>query len=99
MWRTYGPRTTDIEVTYKGRTELPKPQVTDYLRRRTHTLEEVMRVWVKEPGVSIVAEGTGMRDRTPIDKVTILTAKNDSVTLELAQDTHFPVERSFEMAE
>lgn len=84
------------EVTFKGRTELPKPQVADYLRRREHTLDEIVRVWVKDPGVSIVAEGTGMRDRTPIDKVTILTAKNDSVTLELAQDTHFPVERSFE---
>ncbi len=85
-----------FEVTFKGRSELPKPQVGDYLRRREHTIEEVMRVWVKEPGVSIVSEGTGMRDRTPIDKVTILTASNDAVTLELAQDTHFPVERSFE---
>lgn len=84
------------EVTYKGRTELPKAQVADYLRRRGHSLDEVVRVWIHQPGVLITAEGTGMRDRVPIDKVNILTAGNDAVTLELDQNTHLPVERSFE---
>ena len=84
------------ELTYKGRTVLPVAQVGDYLRRRAHTLDEVMRVLIHQPGVSIIAEGTGMRDRIPIDKVTILTATNDAVTLELDQTTHLPVQRGFE---
>lgn len=84
------------QITYKGRTELPKQQVSDYMLRRAHTLDVVVRFWLQQPGVAVVAEGTGMRDRQPIDKVTILTANNDSVTLELDQNTHLPVERSFE---
>ena len=84
------------ELTYKGRTELPKPQVEDYLRRRAHTIDEVVKVLAKSPGAIVIGEGTGMRDRIPIDKVTVLTASNDSVTLELSQETHLPVERSFE---
>ena len=84
------------EFTFKGRTMLPEKQVTDYLRRRAHSLEEVMRVWVKQPGVIIIFEGIGTRDRRPIDKISILSADNDTVTLELEQDTHLPLQRGFE---
>ena len=84
------------ELTYKGRTPLPAAQVEDYMRRRSHSLEEVMRTWVKAPGVMIVANGTGMRDRRPVDKVSVLSANNDAVELELDEDTHLPLQRSFE---
>ena len=84
------------ELTFKGKTVLPAAQVQDYIRRRGHTLDEVVKVMAKQPGAVIIAEGTGMRDRIPIDKVTVLTANNDAVTLELDQETHLPVERSFE---
>lgn len=84
------------ELTYKGRTTLPAPQVEDYMRRRAHTLEELMRSWVKAPGVEIVAGGTGMRDRRPIDKVSVLSAANDAINVELDQETHLPLQRSFE---
>lgn len=84
------------EVTFKGRTTLPAPQVADYMRRRAHTLEEVMEKWVNQPGVVVVAEGAGMRDRRPVDKVSILTANNDAVEVEIEQGTHLPLQRSFE---
>jgi hypothetical protein len=84
------------ELTYKGTTTLPKPQVEDFMRRRAHTLDATMKDLIKLPGVVIIAEGTGMRDRRPIDKVTVLTANNDAVTLELDQNTHLPVQRGFE---
>jgi hypothetical protein len=84
------------EITYKGQTTLPAPQIADYMRRRAHSLEEVMRVWVKQPGVVILAEGESMRDRRPVDKVNIMTANNDSVTIEIDQETHLPLQRSFQ---
>ena len=84
------------EFTFKGRTVLPEKQVTDYLRRRAHSLEEIMRVWLREPGVIVIFEGVGTRDRRPIDKVSILAANNDTVTIELEQDTHLPLQRGFE---
>ncbi len=84
------------ELTYKGKTTLPAPQVQEFIRRRGHSLDEVVKVMAKQPDTVVIAEGTGMRDRIPIDKVTVLTANNDAATLELDQRTHLPVERSFE---
>lgn len=84
------------EVTYKGQTTLPEKQVADYMRRRAHSLEEVLHNWVKQPGVVIIADGSGMRDRRPVDKVIIMAANNDSVTIEIDQNTHLPLQRSFQ---
>jgi hypothetical protein len=44
----------------------------------------------------IVAEGQGMVDRKIADKVTVLTADNDAVTLELDATTHLPIRRTFQ---
>lgn len=84
------------ELTFKGRTILPDLQVKDFYRRQAHSLEEVMRTWIKAPGVVIVYEGADMRDRRPVDKVSVLTAANDSMTIEIEQGTHLPLQRSFE---
>jgi hypothetical protein len=84
------------EVTYKGQVTLPEAQVADFMRRRAHSLEEVMRSWVKQKDVVILYEGIGMRDRHAVDKVSILAANNDSVQIELDQNTHLPLQRSFE---
>jgi hypothetical protein len=84
------------ESTYKGTTDLPEKQVTAYYMRQAHSLETIMRDWVKQPGVTILYDGQGTRDRMAIDKVSILGANNDSVTIEIAQDTHFPVQRGFQ---
>lgn len=84
------------EVTYKGKTELPKDQVEEFYRRREHSVDEVVRNWINAPGVMIVAEGTTMVGRRLADKVSILTANNDAVTLELDASTHLPVRRTFQ---
>jgi len=83
------------ETTYKGTTDLPEKQVTDYYRRQAHSLEEVFRTWIKQPGVMILYTGEGTRDRRPVDKVSILAADNDAIDIEIEQDTHFPLQRAF----
>ncbi len=84
------------ETTYKGTIDLPEKQVTAYYLRQAHSLETIMRDWVKQPDAVILYEGTGTRDRRAIDKVSILGANNDSVTIEIEQDTHFPLQRAFQ---
>ncbi len=84
------------EITYKGKTPLPREQVQDHLRRRDHSIEAVMRTWLQQPGVMVLAEGTTMVERRLADKVTVLSANNDAVTLELDQNTHLPLRRTFE---
>ena len=84
------------EITYKGIGPLPKEQVEDYYRRRAHSIEEVVRTWIHAPGVMIVSEGATMVERRRADKVTVLSADNDAVTLELDATTHLPLRRTFE---
>lgn len=84
------------EITYKGNTPLPKDQVEETLRRRAHTIEEVVHTWLKNPGVMVVAEGTSMVGRRLADKVTVLSPNNDAVTLELDSSSHLPLRRTFQ---
>ena len=84
------------ELTYKGTTTLPKEQVQDYLRRRRHSIEDVVERWLKAPGVDVVSEGTTMVNRHLADRVTVLSANNDAVTIDLDQTTHLPLSRTFE---
>src|ERR1700691_1525944 len=37
------------EITYKGKRELPKDQVQDLIRRRDHSIQTAMRVWLNDP--------------------------------------------------
>jgi len=83
------------EVTYKGRTALPKDQVADYNRRQDHSIESVVRDWIKAPGVMILDEGSTMVERRVAEKVTVLSANNDAVTLELDANTHLPLRRTY----
>ena len=84
------------EVTYKGATDLPKDQVDEFYLRRAHSIEEVVRNWINAPGVMILAEGTSMVGRRLADKVTVLTANNDAITLELDVNSHLPMRRTFQ---
>ncbi|MCU1323308.1 MAG: hypothetical protein JWM43_2957 [Acidobacteriaceae bacterium] len=84
------------EVTFKGCVPLPKEQVEDYFRRRDHSIEAVIRIWLKQPGVIVIAEGTSMVERRLADKVSVLSANNDAVTIELDASTHLPLRRTFQ---
>jgi hypothetical protein len=84
------------EVTFKGQTDLPKDQVEEHYRRLAHSLEEVVNTWIKAPGVMVLAEGTNMVERRIADKLTVLTADNDAVTIELDATTHLPLRRTFQ---
>jgi len=84
------------EVTYKGESDLPKDQVADYYRRFNHSLDEVVRTWIHAPGVMVLSEGTDFVERHLADKVTILSANNDAVTIELDTTTHLPLRLSFQ---
>lgn len=88
--------TNGYEATYKGKTELPKDQVEDYVRRKNHSIEAVINTWLKTPGVIVISEGTSMVMRRMADKVTVLSPNNDAVTIEMDANTHLPLRRTFQ---
>lgn len=84
------------EVTYKGNITLPQEQIDDYYRRQDHSIESIYRVWLKSPGVMVIDEGSTMVERRLTERVSILSANNDAVTLDIDAQTHLPRRRTFE---
>lgn len=83
------------EVTYKGtRTDDPKA-VTDSLRRRQYALDWVLREWLKQPGIAFFYEGSTVAAQKDAERVTIMTAQNQALTLYFDSRTHLPVKKSY----
>ena len=83
------------EITYKGTTTQDPKEMEDYLRRRDHSLEWVVRKWLPTSGTMILYSGTAMVEQNLADQVTVLNGNNDSVTLSVDPRTHLPVRTSY----
>src|SRR5215469_4514610 len=83
------------EIPYKGTAQLDPKILADYLRRRDHSLEMVLRKWIDEPGVALFYEGAAVAADKPAEQVSILNSKNDSVTLYIDSTTHLPIKKSY----
>jgi hypothetical protein len=82
------------EITYKGTAAEEPDALKDYLRRRAHSLDTVLRVWLKEPGTALFYDGPAVAEQKATDSVTIMH-HDDSVTLFLDTATHLPVKKIF----
>jgi hypothetical protein len=84
------------EVTYKGTAAQEPESLTDYQRRHRHSLEVVLRQWLKEPGTALFYDGPAVAEQKHTDAVTVMNAHNESVTLFLDSNTHLPIKKTFE---
>ncbi len=87
---------TGEEVTYRGKAALPQDIVDDYMRRRDHSIETVVRTWLNDPRTILVYEGQRLAERHLADQVTLISADNDSVTIQTDTQTHLPLRRTFQ---
>ena len=83
------------ETTYKGTASQDKEDLTNYLRRRPHSLEWVFRKWMKDPAVALFYEGVTNVDAKIVDQVSLINSQDDSVTVYFDQSTHLPVKSSY----
>ncbi|MGB6974459.1 MAG: hypothetical protein WBD67_07235 [Terracidiphilus sp.] len=84
------------EVTYRGKAPLPKDIVDGFLRRRAHSIETAVKVWMKDPKTILIYEGQHMANRHMGDQVTLISANNEAVTILADTQTHLPIEQSFQ---
>jgi hypothetical protein len=84
------------EVTYKGKALLPQEQVDDYLRRRDHSIETAVKLWLNDPKTILIYEGQRMAARHLADQVTLISAQNEAITILMDTQTHLPMRRTFE---
>ncbi|HMB83761.1 MAG TPA: hypothetical protein VKI40_06900 [Terriglobales bacterium] len=83
------------EWTYKGTAAEDKLDLENYLRRRQHSLEYIFRKWIRDPNVALFYDGPSVVDGKETEGVTLLNSQNDSVSVYLDQNTHYPVKISY----
>jgi type II secretory pathway pseudopilin PulG len=84
------------EVTYRGKHALDKDMVDDFLRRRDHSIETAVKVWMKDSNTIMIYEGQRMSERHLAEQVTLISPQNEAITILLDVQTHLPLARSFQ---
>jgi type II secretory pathway pseudopilin PulG len=84
------------EVTYRGKKPLDKDIVDDFLRRRDHSIETAVKVWMKDPNTILIYEGQHLAERHLAEQVTLISPQNEAITILLDTQTHLPLQRSFQ---
>lgn len=84
------------EITYKGTAAEDADILKENLRRREHSLETVLRIWLSDPNTALFYDGPAVAEQKPCDSVTLMNAKNDSVTIYVDTHTRLPVKKTFE---
>ncbi len=84
------------EVTYRGKKAWDKDTLDDAIRDRDHSIETVVKVWLKEPNTILVYEGQHLAERHLAEQVTVISPQNEAVTILIDAQTHLPLERSFQ---
>ena len=83
------------EITFKGTAKEDTKITAAYIRRRQHSIDEVLRRWINEPGVAFFYEGQAVAAEKPAEQISVTNAQNDSVTLYLDVNTHLPIKTSY----
>jgi hypothetical protein len=84
-----------FETTFRG-TRLMQPDETEeYLRNRQYSLENVLRNWLAEPGVALFYDGPALAEQRQAVQVSVLSSRNEGVTLYLDPNTHLPLKKVF----
>jgi hypothetical protein len=84
------------EITYRGKKPWPADELDSGLRRRDHSIEVALKVWLKDPRTVLFYDGQSLVQRHLADKVRLISAENDSITIEIDAQTHLPIRRSYQ---
>lgn len=83
------------EITFRGKRPMQKDQCAEAIRRRDHSIEAAVHVWMKDPSTVLMYEGQSLAERHLAEQVTLLAADNDSLTIQIDADTHLPLRRTY----
>jgi hypothetical protein len=83
------------ETTYKGTAAQEPEDLENYLRRRPHSLEWVFRKWIRDPNVAWFYDGLAVVNGKETEGVTLLNSQNDSVSVFVDQNSHYPIKISY----
>ena len=53
-------------------------------------------MWLKDPKTILIYEGQRLAERHLAEQVTLISAQNDSITIQMDKQTHLPLRRSYQ---
>lgn len=86
------------EVTFRGSRELDPAKdqtLKQILTRRHFALDRILREWINQPGTLLLDEGPTLADNKMTEKITVINAKDEAVSILISPDTHLPVQKTF----
>ncbi len=83
------------ERTYKGTAAEDEKNMQEVVRRRQHSLEVVVREWLKDPKTVLFYDGQSVADQQMVDVVTILNKDNDQLSIGIDTQTHLPINKRY----
>jgi hypothetical protein len=86
------------EITFRGAHEMdPKKDesVRWALIRHRYALPNILRTWLTTPGTALFYEGQTLAENRMAERITIINAQNDAVTILVDVNTHLPVAKTY----
>jgi hypothetical protein len=83
------------EKTYKGTSAEEAKVVQEVVRRRQHSLEVVVREWLKDPQTVLFYDGQTVADQQLVDVVTLLNKDNDQLSIGIDINTRLPINKRY----
>src|SRR6266481_3963831 len=83
------------ELTFKGPHAVEKKDLEEYLRHRRFSLDTVLRTWTNDPGIAFFYDGNALAGNLPAQRITLINAKNEAVSLFFDIDNHLPITKSY----
>ncbi len=84
-----------FDTTYHGTRREDAADLAEYVRRRDHSLDTVLRHWLSRPDVVLNHEGLAFSDRKQVEKISLLRKGFHTVTVFLDASTHLPLRTSY----
>lgn len=79
------------EKTFKGTAPEDDKVMQESIRRREHSLEVVIREWLKDPQTVLLYDGQKVADQQMVDEVSILNKNNQELTIGIEIHNHLPI--------
>ncbi|HTV05516.1 MAG TPA: hypothetical protein VME86_09115 [Acidobacteriaceae bacterium] len=101
----YGKKHDDVEIftgsdcfeaTYLGKRKLPSDICDDFIRRRDHSINVALHVWMNDPNTLFIDDGQTLSERHLTDQVTLISANDESIVIQMDAQTHLPRSCTFQ---
>jgi hypothetical protein len=83
------------EKTFKGTAAEDDKTMQEILRRHRHSLEVVVREWLKDPRTVLFYDGQSVADQQMVDVVTILNKDNDQLSIGIDINNRLPINKIY----